>query len=49
MLFMQVVMKKCFLKPEKCGTDHLVVFEKNAKTAHFNSEKRLTEPKARLL
>jgi len=28
---------------------YLVVFENNAKTAHFNSEKDVTGPKARLL
>jgi len=38
---MQVVMNKCFLlNPEKnLAQIHLVVFEKNAKKAHFNSEK----------
>jgi len=38
---MQVVMNKCFLlNPEKkLAQICLVVFEKNAKIAHFNSEK----------
>jgi len=37
---MQVVMNKCFLRPKKTLAQiRLAVFEKNAKTAHFNSEK----------
>jgi len=38
---MQVVINKCFpLNPEKGLVQiHLVVFEKNAKNAHFNFEK----------
>jgi len=38
---MQFVMNKCFLlNPEKkLAQIHLVVFDKNAKNAHFNSEK----------
>jgi len=50
-LFNAVVMNKCFLlNPEKnLAQTGLVVFEKNAKTAHFNSENDVTEPKARLL
>jgi len=35
-----IVMNKCFLlNPEKEAQICLVVFEKNAKNAHFNSEK----------
>jgi len=38
---MQVVMKKCFLlnPGKKLAQILLVIFEKNAKNAHFNSEK----------
>jgi len=38
---MQVVMNKFFLlnPGKKLAQIHLVVFEKNAKTAHFNFEK----------
>jgi len=38
---MQVVINKCFpLNPEKNLTEiRLVIFEKNEKNAHFNSEK----------
>jgi len=37
---MQVVMNKCFINPEKnLAQIRFVVFEKNTKDAHFNSEK----------
>jgi len=34
---------------KKIAQIRLVVFEKNAKTAHFNSKNDVTKPKARLL
>jgi len=34
---------------KKLAQIRLVVFEENAKNAHFNFEKDVTEPKARLL
>jgi len=38
---MQIIMNKCFLlnSEKKLAQNRLVVFEKNAKNAHFNSEK----------
>jgi len=46
---MQVEMNKCLvLNPEiKLANSRLVIFEKNAKTTHFNSEK-MTLPSRRL-
>jgi len=48
---MQVVISNCFLlnSEKNLSQIRLVVFEKSAKNAHCNSEKWLTEPKARLL
>jgi len=47
---MQVVINKYFLlNPEEFARIRFVIFEKNAKKAHFTSENDATEPKARLL
>jgi len=47
---MQVVMNKRFLlNPEKKWYIRVVVFEKNARKAHFNSENDVIDPKVRLL
>jgi len=48
---MQVVMNKYFLINllKKLVKIRLVVFEKNAKNAHFIPKNDVTEPKARLL
>jgi len=47
---MQIVMKKCFLNPEKkLAQIGLVVFEKNAKNAPLIPKNDVTEPKAKLL
>jgi len=47
---MHVVMKKCFLNPEKnLAQIRHVVFEKIAKNAPLIPKNDVTEPKARLL
>jgi len=47
----QVVMNKCFflVLKKKLAQICLVIFEKNAKSTHFNFKSDVTDPKARLL
>jgi len=43
---MQVVINKCFLlNPKKIAQNHLIVFQKRAKSATFIPKNDVTEPK----